>query len=383
MLRHLRRGNGLTSEVETAPPDAAQARPGDFASRLAGARSRLKEKLAQTDLAALGLSPYNQRYLGHKLQEVENELRQVGDLLTLCLAKSPVALRDFAMVDYGGGSGIISLLAKELGVGTVVYNDIYDVSCADVARLSAALGLRLEHIVCGDVGDVVRYVREHGLQLNAVVSYDVLEHIYDVETHFRDLAEAPFSGEYFRLLYASGANIKNARYVRSVTNVHTTDELTGTTPEWGHKERDAVRPFLEIRRELVAAAAPDLGADDVEKLATATRGLRQDDIEKVVAQYVTDGSISYRPDHPTNTCDPYTGNWSEHLMEPSWVEAAARKAGFAARILAGRYAPGGSRAKSAAKLVVNVAIRLLGRRALPVAPYYVVYATAVRPASSP
>jgi hypothetical protein len=365
-------GGGVAEAPELAGSGPIGKR--EVTRQLAAARARLERKLNDVDLATVGLSEYNQRYLKHKLSVVEGELQQVSDLLTMCLADSAVPLDRFTLLDYGGGSGVISLLAKELGIGTVVYNDIYDVSCRDASALADAVGVQLDGVVCGDIDQVLAYLREQGRELNAVVSYDVLEHIYDVPSFFRALATAPTSERFFRLVFASGANIKNARYVRYATKVQTTDELEGTEPEWGHKERDAVRPFLEIRRELIAAAAPDLDSAQVDQLARATRGLRRDDIERAVAEHRERGEISYRADHPTNTCDPYTGNWSEHLMDPAWLERVVREAGFDATIEAGRYATAGGGAKAAAKRLLNSGIAVLGPRALAVAPYYVVYA---------
>lgn len=365
-------GGGVVGAPELA--GAGTIGKTDAMRQLAAARGRLQRKLGDVDLAAVGLSAYNQRYLGHKLAVIEGELQQVSDLLTMCLAGSTVPLERFTLLDYGGGSGVISLLAKEAGIGTVIYNDIYDVSCEDASALAGALGVQLDGIVCGDIGEVLAYLREQRRVLNAVVSYDVLEHIYDVPSFFGALATAPMSDRFFRLVFASGANIKNPRYVRWVTKVHRTDELEGTEPGWGHKERDSVRPFLEIRRELIAAAAPDLDVAQADDLARATRGLRIDDIERAVEEYREHGAISYRPDHPTNTCDPYTGNWSEHLMDPAWLERVVREAGFDATVEAGRYATAGGGPKPAVKRLLNAAIGAFGSRALPIASYYVVYA---------
>lgn len=344
-------------------------------AQLAAAERRLAAKLAALDLPATGISKYNQRYLGHKLEDVAAQLELDVYLLGLCLARWSGSLGDFVLVDYGAGSGILAFLAKELGIGTVVYNDIYDVSCDDATRIANAIGLSLDHVVCGDVSELVAYLRRNDITVNAIASYDVLEHIYDVETHFREVASAPLASDYFRLVYGSGANIKNRRYVRSVTEVQRADEETNREPEWGHKERDALRAFLDIRREMIVEDAPDLAAEQVEWLARATRGLRRDDIARCVAEYRATGTISYRPDHPTNTCDPYTGNWSEHLMDPRWLERVLRRNGFAARTLAGPYVRGGSLAERGVKQLFNLAIRILGRRALAIAPFYVLYAT--------
>src|SRR5207302_7833311 len=142
---------------------------------------------------------------------------QISDLLTLCFVNAPMRLAELTLLDHGGGSGVMSLFALELGVGTVVYNDIYDVSCADATRLAQAVDLRLEHSVCGDVDAIVSYLEENGIELNAAVSYDVLEHIYDIPGFLRAFAAAPISERFFRMVFASSANIKNRRYLRNMT----------------------------------------------------------------------------------------------------------------------------------------------------------------------
>src|SRR2546428_10391543 len=113
----------------------------DIAEQLTSARRRLQDKLANLDPASAGLSEYNQRYLGQKLTDSEADLQLDVDLLRLCLAEWSGPLDEFVLVDYGAGGGILSFLAKELGVGTVVYEDIYDVSCEDARRISQILGL--------------------------------------------------------------------------------------------------------------------------------------------------------------------------------------------------------------------------------------------------
>ena len=155
--------------------------------KIATAQLRLCEKLVGLDVESLNISEYNQGYLGRKIAHPQGVLELYGRLLHLVLRNSSVPLKDFILVDYGGGSGVISYLAVELGVGTVIYNDIYDISCEDVGRISKALKLPLDHIVCGDVDDIVSYLQAHAIPVNAILSYDVLEHIYDVESHFKKI----------------------------------------------------------------------------------------------------------------------------------------------------------------------------------------------------
>jgi hypothetical protein len=125
---------------------------------------------------------------------------------------------------------------------------------------------------------------------------------------------------------------------------------------------------------MISAYAPDLNFELVEQLASSTRGLIQRDIEKYVDEFHFHGSITYHIDHPTNTCDPYTGNWCEHLMAFEWLEQIVKNAGFSVEIMPGRYNTFGSLLKKSVKVFLNAMIHILGRRGMFIAPYYVVYA---------
>lgn len=360
--------------------ELAGNRPPPLLDRVAAAEARLEEKLLRLDLKSLHISDYNQRYLGGYLTRLKSTLQLYGRLIRLSLDGLTIRPEDVVWLDYGGGSGLLSCLASETGLGTVLYNDLYDVSCADVGRLSEALGLKLDHIICGDVEDVAAYLRRHSISIQAIVSYDVLEHIYDVASHFcalKRLQDAPF-----RMIYASGANIANPRYVYSVKKKQIEAEYRDRERIWGHKERDCLQAFLEVRKKMIAACAPDLDGGHVEQLARATRGLIQRDIETCVAEFRRRGSISYRIEHPTNTCDPYTGNWCEHLMEFDWLERTLREEGIAAEIQPGRYGRAGSRLSRSVKACLDATMGFLGKRGMFLAPYYVVCADVTPPAKA-
>ncbi|MBK8081612.1 MAG: hypothetical protein IPK25_15860 [Saprospiraceae bacterium] len=174
------------------------------------AASSLYKKLLKLDLTSLHLSDYNQRYLRSKISKLESTLSLYSKLLFLSLKNSQFSLKTSVLVDYGGGSGVMSLLAAELGVGTVIYNDIYDVSCKDIEILSK---------------------------------------------------------------YASGANIENPFYVRSVTKQQIKAEYETREKIWGHKERDSLLAFFEIRKQIISAYAPDLNPETVDYLARCREAL--------------------------------------------------------------------------------------------------------------
>lgn len=355
----------MTNQQNNSPPLTDK----QLSQRITAAQSHLHQKLSQIHIPSLNLSDYNQRYLGEKIANLKGILQLYGKLLFLTLKDSTVPIEKFVLVDYGGGTGLFSFLAAELGVGTVIYADIYDVSCSDAQRLSKAIGLMPQHIVCGDIDELAEMLHQQSIHINAITSYDVLEHIYDVPAHFDKLATLPGNG--LRVVYGSGANIENPFTVRRIQQSQLRVELQNSDKQWGHKERDTLQSYLQVRAEMIARYAPELPPQTIDQLATDTRGLMQQDIHKYVDEFRETGRISYQPDHPTNTCDPHTGNWCEHLMPFDWLTQLLRSKGYSVEILSGRYNSGGAVHKQIIKMCLNLAIDILGRKGMLISPYYV------------
>ena len=353
--------------------EVSMSRNGELLSQVNAAASRLRKKLSPLELDQLGISEYNQRYFGTKLKNYSHELQRNNYLLMLSLAGNKLPLSQFTFIDYGGGSGMMSLLAKELGIGRVIYNDIYDVSCNDVQKIARAADVAIDDYVCGGIDELLDYIRDNSLTVNAITSYDVIEHIYDIEEYIGKLPL--LSSSSFRVVFGSGANIKNPRIRRMLRKKHLEFEYNDRKKVWGHKERDTLKNFLEIRRDIVSNYAPELCSDIVEKIAKSTRGLMKSDVEKYVDEYKEKGEITYKPDDLTNTCDPYTGNWAEHLMRTEWLESVFKDEGFNnIKILSGYYSNSGSLYEKLIKRGLNVPIRYAGARGLFFSPYYIVYA---------
>jgi hypothetical protein len=340
--------------------------------RIASAGNRLYEKLVDLDFGSLNLSEYNQRYLEGKIAGLRGVLQLYGKLFYLSLNDKQTRFKKAVIVDYGGGSGLISLMAAEMGIGTVVYNDIYDVSCLDVQCLAQALKLPLQHVVCGNADVLASYLQKNAISVDAIISYDVIEHIYDLESHFKTLGN--LRSDCLKIVYASGANSANPYCVRSAKRIQIEAEYKDREKKWGHKERDHLRAYLDARKEIITSYAPELSSEEIAQLARSTRGLMRLDIERCIEEFRGQGETNYRINHPTNTCDPYTGNWCEHLMDFRWLENVLKKEGFSAQILPGAYSKGGPFPKRSAKWILNATIRILGRRGLFVAPYFIVYA---------
>jgi hypothetical protein len=328
----------------------------------------LRSKLKQLSVSSLGISPYNQRYLNEKIGMIDAIMDIYSRQLHLVLKDYTSDLKNFVLVDYGGGSGIFSLLAKEAGIGTVIYNDIYDLSCADVRKTSKALNITIDHIVCGDADALITYIQQQSITINAIASFDVIEHIYNIEEHFEKLSL--LQNMPFILVYGSGANPENPWKVKAITKIQQTDEYENKAETWGYKERDTLQPFLDVRKHIISSYAQQIKPSDVEYLAKATRGLIKEDIKKCVDEFLSTGSISYKLEHPTNTCDPLTGNWSEHLMNLPWLEKYLQTLGFKTEILPGYYPLNGPWINRGIKSIINGWIKMRKRKGMGLAPYF-------------
>ena len=334
---------------------------------------RLERKLRTLNVERLNISPFIRRYLSDHIAALGDAIAKAAFLLSWAIATKGKALSDLVFVDYGGGSGIIALLAKECGIGTVIYNDIYDLCCRDARTVAEALGLSADEYVAGDVDDLSGFCRANDLSVDALASYDVIEHIFDIE-HF--LTALPsLSCEELTCVLASGANYHNPRVRRALMRVHRDFENEHRAPRDGIDPRDSVKPYRDMRADIITTYAPELNNKDLANLARATRGMIVPGIASAVEQYRASGRVPCEIEHPTNTCDPYTGNWCERLMDVRRLRDVLTKAGFGVAVLPGYYGHGANRAKTTIRAALNVAIRLSGESGLAVAPFYVLCAT--------
>jgi len=199
-----------------------------------------------------------------------------------------------------------------------------------------------------------------------------LEHIYDIEAFVGKLSG--LSRGSLRGVFGSGANAGNPRIRRKLMRHQVEAEFTDREVGWGHKQRDTVRSYLEVRREMISEFAPSLPAQDVDHVARQTRGLMVHDIQRQVEEFLSSGSLSCCPTHPTNTCDPVTGNWAEQLLDLDRLEGLLGDEHFAVRMVCGYYTHSPALPKRAVKFVLNALISHLGSAGLVLAPYYAVCA---------
>jgi len=333
------------------------------------AAASLSARIAGLDIDRLDISDYNRRYFGSHVASIRQVLQYYTYVLCCAFSQAARATDDLVFIDYGGGSGLLSLLARELGVRTAIYVDIYDVSCRDAELIARSLGLPADVYLTGDIDELLAFLEERRIACDVLASVNVIEHIYDIEGFLSKLGELPGPG--LSVALSSDANDENPWERRSFARLHRRIEHEDRTRGWGHKERDSLESYRSIRRRLISECAADLSCEELDRLAAATRGLRAADIRARVNAYRCTGEMPEEPKHPTNTCDPRTGNWAERLLSPEYLRERLAGEGFGAEVLRGYYGASLHPLKRLIGPCLNRLIAGLGSRGLTLSPFYV------------
>lgn len=316
------------------------------------------------------ISDYNKRYLGNLISDeysLVNALQKYSFLLMHALAEVEYN-KKIVFMDYGGGHGMLALLAKAAGIGIVIHNDIYEISCKDASHIGNDIDLAADYYVPGTIDDVINFRNEREININVISNYDVIEHIYDIEDFLNKLKY--LSDSFQSVFFASGANSCNPRIDKQLRQLHIDFEQNDRPLKKGRKPTDETRALLEVRKKIISELGLELDLKEINQLAELTRGLIIDDIEQVVTNYLNTGNLPNKPSHPTNTCDPYTGNWFEHLMDPFYLKNILMKNGYDADITPGYYGLSNKLSYNLVKFFINMLIRPSKKWGLKISPFF-------------
>ena len=184
----------------------------------------------------------------------------------------------------------------------------------------------------------------------------------------------------------------NESHTISVETHHHNCEFIDRQKEYGHKEGYTLKAYAKIRKQLIFKISDDkLNSEEVNLLTRLTRGLIEEDIKKCVLNYINSKTFPLEREKrfPSNTCDPFTGNWAERLMHPYELLEFFTQNGFNGQVIAGVYENRNNLTtkKFIPKINMNIApiynpisklvnrfINLFSKKGLYLAPYYILYA---------
>jgi len=236
-------------------------------------------------------------------------------------------------------------------------------------RTEPDLGLAADYYVPGNIDDVIKFRNELDIDINAISNYDVIEHIYDIQDFLNKLKLLSNSCQ--SVFFASGANELNPKIKKQIRQLHMHFENNDREFKAGRKPTDETKALIEVRKKIIFELKLDLNLEEVERLAKLTRGMMVDQIKQTAVNYINTGNMPDKPSHPTNTCDPYTGNWFEHLMNPFDLKNTLDKNGYDSEVIPGYYGVsenlGYNVVKSSLNMIISVSNKAIGLR---ISPFY-------------
>lgn len=256
----------------------------------------LAEKLQSIDFDQLPISDYNKAYISR----LKPALHYYMKIFAVCLQKGIYATglqpSEITLVDYGGGHGFLSMLAKEMKFGTVIYIDINAYSVQTITLLKERLTVGPDIILHGNSDILKDYCREKQLKPQLLIATDLIEHVYDLSVFFSDLIHINHA---MHMLFTTASTPFNPFVKRRL-------HKTMTACETGMLEQPN---YYTRRSEYIRKQFPRLSADEVKTWSECTRGLIFSDIRKALTE-----NIRPTPNDKYNTCDPETGNWTERIL---------------------------------------------------------------------
>ena len=209
-------------------------------------------------------------------------------------------------IDVGGGAGFIQFLALDVGLPSVYYNEIDIDGCASMTKIADALGYDVNNYIYGDIDEIIGFCVRNDILFDAVGSFDVLEHIYDLEIYFNKLPAILSKNAI--VCMESGANPHNKPYYDKAIVFHMESEFI--------RKHNHFDQRYKIIKDTMNQNGITFNEMECIGLAFATRGMDEKDVLKSVKQFVDTGVVPVSDPYGIfkyNTCK-LTGNWQEHLI---------------------------------------------------------------------
>ena len=277
---------------------------------------------------------YPQRYLQHLIKSSVYYSHVYAHILNQLLRERGGDRSALQLLDYGAGNGLLGLMAVYTGFGQVYLND-QDAGFLNAAR-QLALSLELEPagFIEGGIEKVQTFFT-HRQPPDLIAGSDVIEHIYDL-TGFMNTLQ--YINPRLICAFSTACNPCNPLQRMRFRKVQLRDEYRGGTPDIHPLfAGQPIAAFLLTRRRIIESyAGNQLTEIQLNELAKTSRGLIKQDIEHAVDIYLTTGQYP-APEHPTNTCDPITGSWSERMLSLQTYHQLFCSGGFSLSVRDGFY----------------------------------------------
>lgn len=314
------------------------------------AAKTLVSQLKAIDYERLPISKYNKCYIARLKPVLSYYMKIYADCLLKGLESVGSAPKDITFIDYGGGSGFLSMLAKQAGIGRVIYIDLNPDSVDMIRVLKALAGTGPDIILHGDSDTLADWCSANKVKPQLLIATDLIEHVYDLSAFFANLAAIDNK---MQMLFTTASTPFNPYVKRKLHRLMTTWE----------------KEYYALRLHYIHLHFPALSPAEAKEAARKTRGLTFPHIRKAVEN----GSYPLLKD-AFNTCDPRNGNWTERILPIETYRSLAKPFGYQVQVGKGFYNT--DRPNPISALIssgINGLIRISGKAGFLFAPFITLY----------
>jgi len=148
----------------------------------------LHKDLLNIDLESMDIKDYTRFYLIKYLTNLKYELKLNSEILLAVVSNLEQDLSKLTLLDFGSGIGMISFLASRVGIGKVIQID----NNAEVLNDSKTLARALEIPNIQQFNSLEMLLNsKDSISIDGVISRDVIEHVYDLNSLFKLLNRLP------------------------------------------------------------------------------------------------------------------------------------------------------------------------------------------------
>lgn len=324
----------------------------------------LSARLQEIDYDQLPISDYNKQYISNLKPAMDYYMK----IYSACLSKGfniiSCSPENAILVDYGGGSGFLSILAKSAGVGKVIYLDLNPKSVETIQVLKKETGIGPDIILHGNSDTLADWCNKNNVQPDLLIATDLIEHVYDLEVFFRDLFGL---NRKIQMIFTTASTPFNPYVKRRLHKLMDSSE-TGTVE---------IPNYYTLRKTYIEKNYPHLATNEIEKWTLQTRGLIYPDIDKAIK---TNKLPILKDKH--NTCDPASGNWTERILPIDDYHSLISPYNYSLKVDKGFY--NSDRRSVVSSIIcksINLLIRLSGKVGFLIAPFIFLSCIKQRPES--
>lgn len=323
-------------------------------NKLARKSAELTSRLQAIDYNQLPISDYNKQYISTLIPVLDYYMKIYSACLLRGLKLAKVPAEEIVFVDYGGGSGFLSMLAKEIGIKKVIYVDLNPLSVKTITLLKEKMKTGPDIIIEGNSDRLAAWCEEEKVKPQLLVATDLIEHVYDLRPFFTDLVS---TSPDLVMLFTTASTPYNPIVKRRLHQMMRFCEQ-GDMPLGNY--RTLRYRFIEKHR----TTSPE----ELSHLADQSRGMTYDDI-----LYHLEKQLHFPiPTDKYNTCDPVTGNWVERILPIRAYKELLRPHDYTVRVEKGFYnTQRDNRLYAFICRCINFFIRFTGKGGLLLAPFII------------